>query len=258
MGPIQKFLTLIRKEPNSQNSAFSRKDYRNYLYYKFDLIFQPITPFVGLSSQCRSTKQTLSRKLSTPRGHRAGRAAGRRGGRAGRVRHRAQQTPGARHARTARTGAGSGPRPRTPPTPMGIGAPGSPGCRPAAQRTLHRPAPASAGPATPRARKARSRDPRRSPGAPARRPGMRAAPCPAPTAWARARAPDAGRAGSRRSAEDCRTKLAAVHAPPGGTRVSALTRRASCADGARRFEEARDRRRRQGAGEEARAAGELR
>ena len=52
--------------------------------------------------------------------------------------------------------------------------------------------------------------------------------------------------------------LAAVHAPPGGTRVSALTRRASCADGTRRFEEARDRRRRQGAGEEARAAGELR
>jgi hypothetical protein len=144
---------------------------------------------------------------------------------------------------------------RGPPTPMGIGAPG---CSPAAQRILHRPAPASAGPATPRARKARSRDPRRSPGAPARRPGMRAAPCPAPTAWARARAPDAGRAGSRRSAEDCRTKLAAVHAPPGGTRVSALTRRASCADGARRFEEVRDRRRRQGAGEEARAAGELR
>ena len=53
MRPIQKFLTLIRKEPNSQNSAFSRKDYRIYLYYKFDLIFQPITPFVGLSSQCR-------------------------------------------------------------------------------------------------------------------------------------------------------------------------------------------------------------
>ena len=44
MGPIPKFLTLIRKEPNFQNSAFSRKDYRNYLYYKFDLIFQPITP----------------------------------------------------------------------------------------------------------------------------------------------------------------------------------------------------------------------
>ena len=94
-----------------------------------------------------------------------------------------------------------------PPTPMGIGAPG---CRPAAQRTLHRPAPASAGPATPRTRKARIRDPRRRPGAPARRPGMRTAPCPAPTA------PDAGRAGSRRSAEDCRTKLATVHAPPGG------------------------------------------
>ena len=90
---------------------------------------------------------------------------------------------------------------------MGIGAPG---CRPAAQRTLHRPAPASAGPATPRTRKARIRDPRRRPGAPARRPGMRTATCPAPTA------PDAGRAGSRRSAEDCRTKLATVHAPPGG------------------------------------------
>ena len=49
---IQKFLTLIRKEPNSQNSALSCKDYRIYLYYKFDLIFQPITPFVGLTSQC--------------------------------------------------------------------------------------------------------------------------------------------------------------------------------------------------------------
>ena len=59
MGPIQKFLTLIRKEPNSQNSAFSRKDYRIYLYYKFDLIFQPITPFVGLSSQCSEEKEGL-------------------------------------------------------------------------------------------------------------------------------------------------------------------------------------------------------
>ena len=121
---------------------------------------------------------------------------------------RAHQTRGARHARTARTGAAAArAHTRGPPTPMGIGAPG---CRPAAQRTLHRPAPASAGPATPRTRKARSRDPRRRPGAPARRPGMRTAPCPAPTA------PDAGRAGSRRSAEDCRTKLATVHAPPGG------------------------------------------
>ena len=117
-------------------------------------------------------------------------------------------TTGARHARTARTGAAAArAHTRGPPTPMGIGAPG---CRPAAQRTLHRPAPASAGPATPRTRKARIRDPRRRPGAPARRPGMRTAPCPAPTA------PDAGRAGSRRSAEDCRTKLATVHAPHGG------------------------------------------
>jgi len=32
-------LTLIRWERNSQNSAFSRKDYRIYLYHKFDLIF---------------------------------------------------------------------------------------------------------------------------------------------------------------------------------------------------------------------------
>ena len=123
MGPIQKFLTLIRKEPNSQNSAFSRKDYRNYLYYKFDLIFQPITPFVGLSSQCRSTKQTLSRKLSTPRGHRAGRAAGRHGGRAldgsgtRAHRRRAHDTRGplARAQAAARAHAA-----RVPPT-MGIG-----------------------------------------------------------------------------------------------------------------------------------------
>jgi hypothetical protein len=49
-GPIQKFSTLIRKEPNFQNSAFSRKDYRIYLYHIFDLIFQPITPFVELRS----------------------------------------------------------------------------------------------------------------------------------------------------------------------------------------------------------------
>ena len=53
-GTHTKSLTLIRWEHNSQNSAFSRKDYRIYLYYKFDLIFQPITPFVGLSSQCRN------------------------------------------------------------------------------------------------------------------------------------------------------------------------------------------------------------
>ena len=56
-GPIQKCLTLIRKEPNSQNSAFRRKDYRIYLYHIFDLIFQPITPFVGLSSQCSRSSE---------------------------------------------------------------------------------------------------------------------------------------------------------------------------------------------------------
>jgi len=38
-GTHTKSLTLIRWERNSQNSAFSRKDYRIYLYHKFDLIF---------------------------------------------------------------------------------------------------------------------------------------------------------------------------------------------------------------------------
>ena len=46
----------MRKEPNSQRSAFSRKDYRIYLYHTFDLIFQHITHFVELSSQWSALK----------------------------------------------------------------------------------------------------------------------------------------------------------------------------------------------------------
>ena len=38
-GTHTKSLTLIRWERNSQNSAFSCKDYRIYLYHNFDVIF---------------------------------------------------------------------------------------------------------------------------------------------------------------------------------------------------------------------------
>jgi hypothetical protein len=166
-------------------------------------------PSMETRNETNSLSKAFQRRGGTGLGGQPGAAAGALDGSGtARTRRRAHDTRGP----LARAQAAARAHARGPPTPMGIGAPGCP--------ALHRPAPASAGPATPRARKARSRDPRRSPGAPARRPGMRAAPCPAPTACWHARAPDAGRAAAglqrtaaRRSRLSTPLPVARVSAP---------------------------------------------
>ena len=268
------------------------------------------TPFfrgpLALYGNSKRNKLSLE-SFSTPRGHRAGRAAGRRGGRAGRVRHRAQQTPGARHARTARTGADSGPRPRTraandhghqsvrlparPPSAPGAARHGRALSRAQGPTRAGGPrAHLSAAPGELRAGRAQRWRQLQFRGAAARPASVRCA-CACQQAVGAGREPPAYLVGVRARpgcVADRGCALSARAAWPGPPRrVPGGVGQPQVCRGlphdargclrpsrwhacqrphtssvvcrwVRRFEEARDRRRRQGAGEEARAAGELR